>query len=115
MQDVRGGVNVKILKLHGKGNKLIEPRKADMASDNDEFRKVEQHVFEIGNGTPRFRAFEWSSMADLCAEWHACIHASGVDRVIVPIVRWQIPKPRYNTHANEGLTVDPLANLAAIG
>jgi hypothetical protein len=52
VQSVGRGVDVKILKLYGKGDQLIDPWKADMASDNDKLRKVEQHILEIGNEPP---------------------------------------------------------------
>jgi len=42
------------LEFYGKGDQLIDPRKADVASDNDKFGKVEQHVLEIGDEPPRF-------------------------------------------------------------
>jgi hypothetical protein len=36
---------VRIVKLHGEGQQLVEPWKADMASDDDKLGKVEQHFF----------------------------------------------------------------------
>ena len=54
VQGVGRGVDVKVLKLYGNGDQLIDPWKADMARDNDKLGKVEQHILEIGNEPPRF-------------------------------------------------------------
>lgn len=110
MQSVGRCIDVEVGEFHRQRYQFVEPGKADMATDDDELRKIEQHVLEIRNEPPGLRALERSGVADLGAEWHAGLHAGGVDRVVTPIVRRQIPKPRDDAHADESLAVDPAAN-----
>jgi len=80
-----------------------------VATDDDELRKLERDVVEIRNRPARLGRTKRSRVADLEAEWDAELDRFGVQRLIAPIVRWQIPEPGHDAERPEAELADAAA------
>src|SRR5690606_28235465 len=95
------GVEMEIREFADHREHFAEPRKTDMAADNDELRKVDHDVFKIGDQSSGVGALQGPRVADLGAERRARIDAGGVDRIIAPVVRAQVPQPGNDPYTIE--------------
>ena len=82
MQCIGRCIDMEVREFDAERYQFIDPRKSDMAANNDKFGKVDQDILEIRNGPPRFRSLERSGVADLGAKGHARIDAGSIDRII---------------------------------
>jgi hypothetical protein len=94
---------------------LIDPRVADVATDHDELRKLEQHVVEVRDRTSGLRRAERAGVTDLRAERDPELDAGRVDRVVAAVVRRQVPDPRDDPHRDEAELEHGAAQLSDRG
>lgn len=101
VQLVGGRVDVEVRELVGERQHFVDPRHADVSSDDDEVGEVDEHVFQVGNGPPPLRRAQRSGVPDLGAEGQTRFDARSVHRVEAPVVWRQIPQPRQQPNAAE--------------
>src|SRR5262249_56971811 len=91
---VRRGVDVDVWILGRERDHLRGPRPADVSAENGELGKLERDAVEIGDRAARLPRAQRAGVVNLRAERDTELDAFGIERIVAPAVRRQVPQPR---------------------